>query len=200
MTAAMDMVVQRRVGRFQLPFKLVRDRPTDVVELLRDKIVIRCEHLAYDDVLDYVAYGSCFVSIPLGSIAPLYAVEVEVDCIGFVHPPLKDGEWYRHALGAASGAGLRQSTQLPAPPPPSAMELLRKEEIKRAHQRVLAVGRVDSWDERKARHDKLIREETDVPNAYAGDTTVLLDRERAKADKADYSWRTPIDDRNGGRR
>jgi hypothetical protein len=187
MTAAMDMVVQRRVGRFQVPFKLVRDRPTDVVELLRDKIVIRCEHLAYDDALDYVAYGSCFVSIPLGGIAPLYELKIENDCIGFVHPPLKDGEWYRHALG-----------KLPEPPP-SAMELVRKEEIKRAHQRVLTVGRVDSWDERKARHDKLIREETDVPNVYAGDTTVLLDRERAKADKADYSWRTPIDDRNGGR-
>lgn len=65
-----DPILMRRFGRFKLPIAAPADHMRAVTACL--VIVVRCEHLFAEGVLEYTAISPLFATVPLGDIVPDY--------------------------------------------------------------------------------------------------------------------------------
>lgn len=73
-----DITIAERMGRFVVPAKIIMDDPLAMLEIMSHCIIVRCEHLYVDDVLEYVALSPLFELRSFGQYIPYYVWEINV--------------------------------------------------------------------------------------------------------------------------
>ena len=68
--------LMKRRGRIRIPTEYVNEHPYLVMDILSKCIVVRCEHIYTENMLDYWAYSWLFDEVPQGEMIPGYEIHV----------------------------------------------------------------------------------------------------------------------------
>lgn len=74
--------VVRRMGRFRIPMEIIDQKPEDVMDFMREMVVVRCE-LRYDvRAFEYTVIGNVFDVVEECREIPFYDLEMETVTVG----------------------------------------------------------------------------------------------------------------------
>lgn len=74
----MNIIKERRVGRFGFDWNLGSSDPDLMIEVMKGSIIVSAEHQVWANQMAYVAYNAAFAPIEQWQAIPEYYVDVEI--------------------------------------------------------------------------------------------------------------------------
>lgn len=75
----MNIIKDRRIGRFRISLPLINDQPASCMALLSKVLVLKAELSITDDLIEYVAICDAFSEVRVGDVIPCYRPELRAN-------------------------------------------------------------------------------------------------------------------------
>lgn len=74
--------IKQRAGRFQIGWDVIRLHPKEVLEAIKDVVIVRAESLYHGQVVEYVGFCDEFRETSVGDRVPSYQARLKTDEFG----------------------------------------------------------------------------------------------------------------------